>query len=93
VVFLLPCSSLLSLRDSLTLRFLIVGGSAPEIEVALGLEAESKNRTGMDAFIFRRYGEAFEVIPYTLAEVLTVESERLGAFLFIFFFFYLMLLM
>jgi T-complex protein 1 subunit delta len=49
-------------------KFMIVGGSAPEIEVALGLEAESKKRTGMDSFIFRRYGEAFEVIPYTLAE-------------------------
>lgn len=49
----------------------MVGGSAPEIEVALGLEAESKLRTGMDSFIFRRYGEAFEVIPYTLAEVFT----------------------
>jgi T-complex protein 1 subunit delta len=49
-------------------KYLMVGGSAPEIEVALGLEAESKLRTGMDSFIFRRYGEAFEVIPYTLAE-------------------------
>lgn len=49
-------------------KFLIVGGSAPEIEVALGLEAEAKIRTGMDSFIFRRFGEAFEVIPYTLAE-------------------------
>jgi len=49
-------------------RYLVVGGSAPEIEVTLGLEAESKKRTGLDSFIFRRFGEAFEVIPYTLAE-------------------------
>jgi len=48
-------------------KFLMVGGSAPEIEVTLGLEEESKNREGLDSFIFRRFGEAFEVIPYTLA--------------------------
>jgi len=47
---------------------LIAGGSAPEIEVALALEKESKSTSGMDSYIFKAFAEAFEVIPYTLAE-------------------------
>ncbi len=48
---------------------MVAGGSAPEIEVALGLSAEAKKATGMDSFIFRAFAEAFEVISFTLAEV------------------------
>jgi len=56
------------IRSIVKERRLITGGSSPEIEVALALEAEAKNRTGMDSFIFKAFAESFEVIPYTLAE-------------------------
>jgi len=49
-------------------KFLVAGGSAPEIAVALGISAESKKMTGMDAYIYRAFAEAFEIVPFTLAE-------------------------
>lgn len=49
---------------------MVAGGSAPEIAVALGISAESKKMTGMDAYIYRAFAEAFEIVPFTLAEVI-----------------------
>jgi len=56
------------LRSIVKEKSLIVGGGAPEIEIALALQSIAKNSQGMDPTIFRAYAEAFEVIPYTLAE-------------------------
>jgi len=56
------------IRSLVKERHLIVGGGAPEIEIALALQSYSKTLQGMDPFIFRAYAEAFEVIPFTLAE-------------------------
>ncbi|KAG4066847.1 hypothetical protein HA402_012914 [Bradysia odoriphaga] len=49
-------------------RALIAGGGAPEIEMALQLAAHSNTVDGVDAYCFRAYAEAMEVIPSTLAE-------------------------
>jgi len=56
------------IRSLVKERYMIVGGGAPEIEIALALQSHSKTLQGMDPFIFRAYAEAFEVIPFTLAE-------------------------
>jgi T-complex protein 1 subunit delta len=47
---------------------LVVGGGAPETEIAMQLSEHAKSLTGADAYCFREYAEAFDVIPFTLAE-------------------------
>jgi len=49
-------------------RFLIAGGGAPEIELALRLSEYSNTLAGMEQYCFRQFSEALEVIPFTLAE-------------------------
>lgn len=49
-------------------RFLIPGGSAPEVEVAYQLSQWAKTLQGMESYVVRAFAEAMEVIPYTLAE-------------------------
>lgn len=49
-------------------RALIAGGGAPEIEMAIQLAAHSNTLVGVDAYCFRAFAEAMEVIPSTLAE-------------------------
>ncbi|EDV20280.1 uncharacterized protein TRIADDRAFT_63418 [Trichoplax adhaerens] len=49
-------------------KALIAGGGAPEIEVALRLAEHARTLSGMDGYCVRAFAEAFEVIPYTLAE-------------------------
>eukprot|EP00656_Telonema_subtile_P023887 TRINITY_DN2553_c0_g1_i3.p1 TRINITY_DN2553_c0_g1~~TRINITY_DN2553_c0_g1_i3.p1 ORF type:complete len:549 (-),score=197.81 TRINITY_DN2553_c0_g1_i3:124-1770(-) len=49
-------------------RFLICGGGAPEIEMAIQLEAYAKTLQGQESYCIRRFAEALEIIPYTLAE-------------------------
>jgi len=49
-------------------RALIAGGGAPEIEVAVRLMEHAHTLRGMEAYCFRAYAEAMEVIPSTLAE-------------------------
>jgi len=49
-------------------RAQIVGGGAPEIEMALQLAAHANTVEGVDAYCFRAFAEALEVIPFTLAE-------------------------
>lgn len=47
---------------------LIVGGGAPETEIALQLKKYAQGLAGPEAYCFRAYADAFEVIPFTLAE-------------------------
>merc|ERR1719153_1592269 len=47
-------------------RFLIAGGGAPEIELALRLAEYSNTLAGMEQYCFRQFSEALEVIPFTL---------------------------
>lgn len=49
-------------------RALIAGGGAPEIEVALKLAHYAQQLEGVDAYCFRAFANAMEVIPSTLAE-------------------------
>jgi len=49
-------------------RALIAGGGAPETEVSLELAKHAQTLTGADAYCHRAFAEAFEVIPFTLAE-------------------------
>lgn len=49
-------------------RALIVGGGAPETEIAVQLTDWAATLTGTDAVCVRAFAEAMEVIPYTLAE-------------------------
>jgi T-complex protein 1 subunit delta len=49
-------------------RALIAGGGAPETEIALALMEHAHSLTGPEAYCFRAFAEAFEVIPFTLAE-------------------------
>lgn len=47
---------------------LIAGGGAPEIEVSRTLMKESRALSGTEAFCWKEFAEALEVIPTTLAE-------------------------
>lgn len=49
-------------------KYLIAGGGAPEIEVSRALMAESRSLSGTEAFCWKEFAEALEVIPTTLAE-------------------------
>lgn len=49
-------------------RFLLPGGSAPEVEITHQLSQWSKTLTGMESYCVRAFAEALEVVPYTLAE-------------------------
>jgi T-complex protein 1 subunit delta len=49
-------------------RFLIAGGAAAEIELAIQLSRWAKTLSGLDSYCISEYANALEVIPYTLAE-------------------------
>jgi T-complex protein 1 subunit delta len=49
-------------------RALIAGGGAPETELSLRLSEHAQSVTGVDAYCFRAYADALEIIPLTLAE-------------------------
>ncbi len=49
-------------------RYLLPGGAAPEMEVCVKLARYADSVGGQRGFCIRHYAEAFEVIPYTLAE-------------------------
>jgi T-complex protein 1 subunit delta len=49
-------------------RFLIAGGSAPEVEMSLRLQEYADTLHGAESFCIRAFAEALEVIPSTLAE-------------------------
>lgn len=55
-------------------RALIAGGGAPEIELALQLAAHSNTLEGVDAYCFRAFAEALEVIPSTLVMIFAWTS-------------------
>lgn len=49
-------------------RFIIAGGGAPETEISRELMLHANTLVGADAYCFKAFAEAMEVIPYTLAE-------------------------
>lgn len=61
--------SLCVIRSIVKKRAIISGGAAGEIEVCLRLSRYARERAqGIQMFCMRAYADAFEVIPYTLAE-------------------------
>merc|ERR1712110_860142 len=46
----------------------IAGGGAPETELFLKLSDYANTLVGADAYCFKAFAEALEVIPYTLAD-------------------------
>jgi T-complex protein 1 subunit delta len=55
-------------RSLIKKKFLIAGGAAPEIELALQLSRWAKTLPGAENMCISAYAEAFEIVPYTLAE-------------------------
>jgi T-complex protein 1 subunit delta len=55
-------------RSIVKRRFMIVGGGAPEAELALRLGQFASTLPGQQQFCVRAFAEALECIPYTLAE-------------------------
>lgn len=55
-------------RSLVKSRFLISGGGAPEIELALGIAKWAKTLRGQASFCAKAFAEAMEIIPVTLAE-------------------------
>jgi len=60
--------SLCATRCLVKKQFLITGGGAPEIELAIKLSEYAKTLDGQESYCVRAFAEAFEIIPYTLAE-------------------------
>eukprot|EP01111_Echinosteliopsis_oligospora_P015179 TRINITY_DN590_c0_g1_i1.p1 TRINITY_DN590_c0_g1~~TRINITY_DN590_c0_g1_i1.p1 ORF type:complete len:528 (-),score=175.22 TRINITY_DN590_c0_g1_i1:137-1720(-) len=56
------------IRSIVKKKSLIAGGGAPEIEISMRLAEYAKTLTGVESYCIRAYAEAFEIIPYTLAE-------------------------
>ena len=56
-------------RSIVKKKAIIAGGSAPEVNVCMKLGKYARTEAeGINAFCMRAYADAFEVIPYTLAE-------------------------
>jgi T-complex protein 1 subunit delta len=55
-------------RSLIKERFLVPGGAAPETEVCVQLGRLANKIGGIHGYCMRKYAEAMEVIPYTLAE-------------------------
>ncbi|KAI5290019.1 T-complex protein 1 subunit delta [Ascosphaera acerosa] len=55
---------------------LIVGGGAPEIEIAHRLAQIARERSGTEAICFKAFADAMEVIPTTLAENAGLNSIK-----------------
>lgn len=52
----------------------MAGGGAPEVEIAQKLFEHATTIKGPEALIFKAYGEALEIIPYTLAENAGIDN-------------------
>ena len=55
-------------RSLIKKKFMIPGGSAPEMEVSHRLIEWSKTLSGVQQYCVRAFAEALEIIPATLAE-------------------------
>merc|ERR1712159_620863 len=60
--------SLCATRCLIKKQFLLCGGGAPEIELAIRLAEYAKTLEGQESYCVRAFAEAFEIVPYTLAE-------------------------
>lgn len=58
---------------------LVAGGGATEIHLASLLSAYAKTQPGLDQYALEKFGQAFEVIPRTLAENAGLKAEEIIA--------------
>ncbi len=58
---------------------LLPGGGATEIHLAQLLQAYAKTQPGLDQYAIEKFGQAFEVIPRTLAENAGLKAEEIIA--------------
>lgn len=58
---------------------LVAGGGATEIHLASLLQAYAKTQPGLDQYALEKFGQAFEVIPRTLAENAGLKAEEIIA--------------
>eukprot|EP01092_Planopodium_desertum_P004855 TRINITY_DN2056_c0_g1_i1.p2 TRINITY_DN2056_c0_g1~~TRINITY_DN2056_c0_g1_i1.p2 ORF type:complete len:295 (+),score=47.74 TRINITY_DN2056_c0_g1_i1:79-885(+) len=56
------------IRSLVKEKFLLPGGGAPEIELAVQLNEYAKTLKDRESYCVRAFAEALEIIPYTLAE-------------------------
>lgn len=57
------------IRSIVKKKAIIAGGAAPEVEICTQLSKYARQRAeGYQTFCMRAYADAFEVVPYTLAE-------------------------
>ena len=58
---------------------LVAGGGATEIHLASLIQAYAKTQPGLDQYAVEKFGQAFEVIPRTLAENAGLKAEEIIA--------------
>jgi T-complex protein 1 subunit theta len=58
---------------------LVAGGGATEIHLASLISAYAKTQPGLDQYALEKFGQAFEVIPRTLAENAGLKAEEIIA--------------
>jgi T-complex protein 1 subunit theta len=58
---------------------LLPGGGATEIHIASHVSAYAKTQPGLDQYAVEKFGQAFEVIPRTLAENAGLKAEEIIA--------------
>lgn len=58
---------------------LVAGGGATEIHLASLLQTYAKTQPGLDQYALEKFGQAFEVIPRTLAENAGLKAEEIIA--------------
>lgn len=58
---------------------LLAGGGATEVQLAQQIQAYGKTQPGLDQYAIDKFGQAFEVIPRTLAENAGLKAEEIIA--------------
>lgn len=58
---------------------LVPGGGATEIHLASKIESYAKTQPGLDQYAIEKFGQAFEIIPRTLAENAGLKAEEIIA--------------
>jgi T-complex protein 1 subunit theta len=58
---------------------LVAGGGATEIHLASQIQQYAKTQPGLDQYAIEKFGQAFEVIPRTLAENAGLKAEEIIA--------------
>ena len=56
------------IRSLVKKKFLIAGGGAPEMQVAVQLRKHANTLLGAEAYCVKAFADALVIIPYTLAE-------------------------